>query len=121
MVPRKERRFLEDDADVGAQALDGHIAHVVAVDQDPTFGHVVEARQQIDDGRLATAGGAQQGNRLAWFGHERDATQDGIAASEVAERHIVELDGAADLGQLEGARLVLDLVAGVQDLEDALG
>ena len=42
----EQRRLLQHDADLGAQALDSHIAHVVSVDQHPSFAGVVEARQR---------------------------------------------------------------------------
>ena len=41
------------------------LADVLAVDGDPAAGHVVEARDQVGDGRLAAAGRADDADRLA--------------------------------------------------------
>ena len=61
----EQGRLLQHDADLRAQALERHVAHVVAVDQHAPGGDVVEARDQVDDRGLAAAGGAEQGDRLA--------------------------------------------------------
>ncbi len=70
----EKRGLLQNDADLGAQAVDGHVAHVVAVDRDRAIADVIEARNEIDDRRLAAARGAQQSNRLARLGDEADAS-----------------------------------------------
>src|SRR5262249_11504668 len=81
---------------------------------------VIEARQQVDDGALPAAGGAQQRDRLARLHLERHAVQDRVAAFEVAERDVVELDATLYVLELERVRLVGDVGLGIQDLEDAL-
>ena len=52
----EQERLLRDDAELAAQRVDGDVAQVVAVDQHPTLGRVVEARDELGDGRLARAG-----------------------------------------------------------------
>ena len=94
----EQRRLLQDDADLVAQTLERHVAHVVTVDQHAALGDIVEARQQIDDGRLAAAGRAQQRDGLARLDRERHAAEHRLAALEVAESHVVELDSAAAPG-----------------------
>ena len=68
----EEGRLLEDDADLAAQGLQGGAADVDAVDQDAAGGRVVEAREQVDDGGFAGAGGAEQGDHLAGLDVEVD-------------------------------------------------
>ena len=53
---REEEGLVEHDADVGPQAGQGEVAHVVAVDLDRAVRHVVEAGQQPGHGRLARSG-----------------------------------------------------------------
>jgi len=50
-----------------AQRVQREVAYVVAVHEHPAFGHLVEPRQQIDNGRLAAAGGPEQRNCLPWL------------------------------------------------------
>ena len=80
---------------------------------------VVEAHEQLDHRRLARAGRADERDRLA-FPHLGGEVVDDRLALLVAERHVVELDVAGDVGGRD-ARL-LDLHLGrIQELEDALG
>ena len=83
--------LLQHDADLRAQRIERHIAQVVPVDGDAAFGRIVEARQQVDDGGLAGAGGAEQRNRLAGLGFKGDILQHRVAAAEIAEGHVLEL------------------------------
>ena len=53
---REEDRPLRDDRDRGAQLGDRHVAHVDAADEHAAVGRVVEARQQVEQRRLAGAG-----------------------------------------------------------------
>ena len=52
----KHRNVLRHDADGLAQALLGHARDILAVDQDASGLHVVEALQQREQGRFAAAG-----------------------------------------------------------------
>ena len=60
--------LLKHDADASSQALEGQLAHVTAVDQHRPLADVVEARDEVDDGGLAAAGGAEQRHRLSGLG-----------------------------------------------------
>ena len=82
-------------------------------------GDVVEARQQVDDRRLAAAGRAEQGDDLARLRLEVDVAEHG-ADRVVAEGDVVEAHVALDVRQRDGVRLLLDRGLGVEDLEDAL-
>ena len=65
-----------------------HLAHVVPVDEHRAAGDVVEARDQVDDGALARAGGAEQRHHLARLDGEADAAQDLALGAGVAEAHV---------------------------------
>ena len=92
----------------------------MAVDQDRALAHIVEATQQADDGRLARAGWADQGDGLAGLGGQVDLLQHRLACL-VCKAHIVERDLALDLGQRFGVRQIGHRRLVVQHLEDALG
>jgi len=50
---REQEGLVEHDADVGAQALDGEVADVVAVDAHGAGGDVIGAREQPCHSRFA--------------------------------------------------------------------
>ena len=62
---RKEHRFLRHDANLFAQRVERHVTHVVAIDLDHTFVHLVETRYEIRDRRLARARRADEGHELS--------------------------------------------------------
>ena len=65
------------------------VAHVDAVDRDAARVHVVEARQQQADRRLARARAADERDRLARRDRESEVAQHRFGR-RVAERHVVE-------------------------------
>ena len=64
----EQEGVLQHDADLPAQAGARHIAHVEAVDRTAPPRHIVEARDQVDDGGLAGAGRADDRDGLARLG-----------------------------------------------------
>ena len=54
---------LKDDADVAVKIFERVLAQIDAVEQNLSLGRIVEARDELDDGRLA----------LAVFADQRDA------------------------------------------------
>ena len=78
---------------------------------------VVEARQQLDERRLARARVTDQRDGLAGGDAEVDAVQH-LGALAVVEVHAAELDGALDLRQRPGALGVAQLGRGVHHVED---
>ena len=79
------------------------LADVDAVDEDRSAGRVVEARDEVDERRLAAAGAADDRRRLARAGAERDVAEDRLLGARVAELDVAELDDAA-LGGIGRAR-----------------
>ena len=67
------------------------------VDADRARGGVVEAREQLDDRRLAGAGVADERDGLAGGDAEVDAVQH-LGALAVAEMHVVESSTAPSIG-----------------------
>ena len=62
---REQEALLGHDPELAPQAVGLELAQVVAVDQQPAALRVVEARDQLRQRRLAGAGLADQGDRLA--------------------------------------------------------
>ena len=115
----EEGGLLEDDADLGAEGVEGGAADVAAIDADETGGGVVKAGQEADDGGLAGAGGAEQGDDLTGLDGEVDIGEDFMLT--VAEGNVLELDLAEGDGDGGGIRLVFDLGDRIEDVEDAFG
>ncbi len=100
IVPRKEERILEDDAEHAAQVLDIDFADVDAVEEDLSALDVVEAEEQRDQSGLAGAGVADDGDGLAGGDAEGDIAEDpvvfgGFGFVGVAEPDVAEFDFAA--------------------------
>ena len=66
------------------------------------LGHVVEARDEVDQRRLAAAGAADDRRRLAGLAPERDVAQDRVLGARVAELDVAELDDATLAGPSVG-------------------
>ena len=87
----EEEGVLEHGRHRTAEVAEAHLPHVDAVEQHPAAGHVVEARDQTGDRRLAAAGGADEGDRRAGGDVEVEAVEHGVGEPlRVAERHVVE-------------------------------
>ena len=111
--------LLQHHAEFAAQRRPRHRGDVDPVQQDLAAVDLVETLQQVDQGGLAGAGGAHDGDGLAGFGLHTQA-RDQRTLRGIAEVDITELDVPLDhLGQLAvGLRAHLD---GIQHLEDPLG
>ena len=95
---REQRRVLEGHADVLAQLGQLEVADVDAVDRDATLGHVVQARGQRRERRLARTGEADERHRLARAQHEVDAVEQIALAGRgirIPEVHALERELAA--------------------------
>ena len=73
-----------------------------AVISDLALLHIVEAVDEVRDGRLASAGGAYEGDLLAWVCIERYVLEHGLFAV-VAERYVVETHVSAHFNELIAA------------------
>ncbi len=91
-----------------AQLLaDGGLLHgpdVLAIDGDRARVHIVEAAEQIDDGRLARARRADQGDGLAGLGRQADIMSTGLLRV-VAKGHPLKGHRALDVLQRQGVGL----------------
>src|SRR6266568_7650018 len=111
--------LLADQRDGTAQRAERHLADILSVDGDAPGVDVVEARNEVENGGLAGAGGADQGDSLAGRHHE-------IGAGErrrrpvIAEGDAAEADLAAAHGERLGAGPILDRRLDVENGEYTL-
>ena len=99
---REEHDVLLDRRDLRAKRRQVPFPDVDAVDQDAALVDIIDAGDQLGQRALAGAGFADDRDRFARCGAERDVVQDRIAA--VAERDIVEDDLAGDRAQRDRLR-----------------
>ncbi len=89
------RVVLEHDAELPTDLRRVVRADIPTVDQDLTFGRVVEPPQQLDHGRFAGAIATDQRNRLARLDGEREIAQGELLPSGILVTDIAELDSLA--------------------------
>ena len=114
----EEERLLQDHTDLLAQARLGQLADVLAVDEDGAAVDVIVSCQNIDDSRLAGAGGAADTDHLSRLGLKAIVLEN-LASRHIAEVHIFELDVAALELEVAGVRRVEHRRLLIDDGEDA--
>ena len=114
-----EHGILRNDAHVGTQALLRVVADRNPVDQDVAARSVVEAGDQLAEGRFAAARRTDQSHCFSSPDVERDAV-DHLPAAVVGEVYIAEFDLLVQAVQRLGVGLVLDFRFGIEHVEDAL-
>ena len=111
-----ERRVvLEDEADVAL--LRRQVGGVDVLDLDPAGVGLLEAGDDAQEGRLATAGGAEQGRELPG----RDAEGDVVERDEVAESLADTADLDAQRGSFGRIRLTMTTAAIADEREQQRG
>src|SRR5699024_1210173 len=97
----EEEHVLLDDADVLPQRVLGHGPDVQAADGEGAVGAVVEPGDQLAEGGLAAAGGADDGDGLAGGHVEVDVVQD-VQVAVIGEVQVIGHDFAPDVGERLG-------------------
>ena len=120
IVPLNRNDCCGTYADLVAQRLQLVVAHVDAVDEHLALRGVVETRHEVDEGRFAGAGRADERHRLTLLRLEIDAFEHGVTRVGVGEAHIAEFDFAFLAWLARVLRAVGDHRLGVDDFEHAL-
>jgi len=115
----EDEAVLQHNAHLAAQRLQLYARDIVSVNQNAAVRDIIEARDQVDDGRLAGTRRADQRDAFACLDVEAQSLKD-VNSRIVRERHVVEGDLAADRRQLASIRDVADGHRFVERLEDAL-
>src|SRR3990172_8266056 len=114
----EEHRFLRDEPDLRAKAGQGSLAHVDPVDQDRAVADVVEAGEQVHQGRLPRPARPHDRHHLPRPHLEGDGAEDGPLPVRITEADPAVLDGSLDPGQGHRGLRLGHLLAAVEDLED---
>ena len=77
----EEEVVLGHNAHLRTQTVDGDICQAVAVDADRSRGNVVETADQIDNGRLSSAGRADECDRLTGSRCKADIFKTSVSGS----------------------------------------
>src|ERR1700744_3959830 len=88
--------ILKNYPDLAVQVFQTVFAQVDAVEQDLSFGGIVEAGDQLDDGGLALSILADQGDPLANVQGEIEVLQDAPRAAGIGKRDVAKLKSLAN-------------------------
>ena len=115
----EEHHLLAHPGNLPAQALQLQRLDGDVVEQDASFRHRVEARNEIGQRGLAATRAAHQRHRLARLDLQVDALERQAGAALVAEAHALEAQRALGPLDLLGAMVVLDGL--VDEMEHRIG
>src|SRR5215472_8337052 len=115
----KDKWILQHCSDVLAQVLLANLAHVNPIDQDCSFLHFVEARDQANQRGFTSASGSYESHPFPWMNLERDAFQYPLPRV-IGKPHIAKFDFSPYLTEFLWLRWILHDHRFVKHLEDAL-
>src|SRR5512142_692491 len=104
----KQERLLKHDAKLRPVGVEPNRAQVHAVNSDSALAGYIERRDQSDGCRLPRSRGTHQRGDGSRRGMEGDIVQNGSIAI-VAEAHMIEVDSAFHVWELENATRILVL------------
>ena len=113
---REEGRLLEREADLGAQAAQREVAHVVPVERDPTAGRVVQAASNVAIVVLPAPVAPTSASVSPGLDREVDPAQHDLVGARIHELHALESNLAASTCERGRARSVGDERLGVEHL-----
>ena len=116
----EEDRLLRDHSDLLAQRADRHLPDIPAVHADLPSDRIVEAADEVHEGRLPRPRRADERGGLAIAELRRQAFEH-EGTVRVAEGDVVEFDVALDAADRRSARQIPDLGLGVEEREDPVG
>ncbi len=121
----EEHGFLRDDADLCAQRSQGlRRVRIVAIDQNASAGHIEEAGDQVDQGALPGAAGADNGQHLAAPHFKIDIVQDFVffhALVGVGEADVLEADAREKSGRTLARGFFAGVIVEIHEAEDFRG
>ena len=109
---------LQHHAKGAAQACARVITRGTAIDRNATGIDIVEPQKQVDERRLATARGTDQGKAHAGLGLDADVLQQ-LAVGHVAKVHMLKGDLALRGGKFHGIRRIGLLLARIEQRKHA--
>ena len=116
-----QKYILVCQTDVFAQTVQRIILHRHTVDQDLPAAHFVEARDQIDQRRLAASGLTHDRHRLLRLDRKGNIIEHRHIAVFITERYIAELDLSVEMPFLfDTSGIIMDLRLRIIDLHDLI-
>src|SRR6185312_5153650 len=116
---RKQDSILQHETDLAAQRILLDLLDVVTIDFDDTVNGIVEASDEVDDGRLARAGGTDQRDRLARLDLDVHIPENGLVF-RIPEVDVLDADLTLDRWQVARTGRIAHLVLVAQHFLDAL-
>ena len=117
----KEEHILLHDADGAVKRRLRKRAHIFPVDADRALAHLVKARDELAERRLASAGGTDDGEHLARpYVHAHVVEHAFILLALVRKAHMVDVDLAAAVFKLLRVRCVLERGLDAHERREAL-
>jgi len=113
---------LRDITDLIVQRFLCDVADIDTIDSDLPCGHVIEARDQVDQGTLSRAGRADEGRGLTALGGKSHVMQDIFIGLGITEGDVFEFNDAGHI-RIKGFGIfrIDDLVFNFQDIGDTAG
>ena len=115
----KQEHILLDNTDIFVQALLGHIPDILAVNGNAATADLIEPRDQLAQGGLATTGRSYNGNGLASLHRQRHILQH-IQIPIVGKAYILHGDAALHMFQLHRIFFIPDGGLGVHNGHEPL-
>ena len=114
----EQPRILQHHAKGAAQACARVVTRGATIDYDAPSIDIVKAQQQVDERRLATARGTDEGKAHTGLGIDADILQQ-FAVGHIAKVHMLKRNLALRGGELNGIRSVGLLLARIEQREHA--
>src|SRR5271156_904015 len=123
VVPHRiveQHRLLRHLADLLTQRSDRHIPQIMSINQNPSFIHIEESRNQIHQRRFSGTTRSDKRNHLAWLHRQIDAVQNllRLSLALIRKAHILKSNPFLETLQHERALLLLHIIRRIHELED---
>ena len=114
---------MRDESNLSTQTVDVKVAHRDAIDEYLSFGTVVEAGQEVDEGGFAGTRRAYDGEGLPAGDVEVDVAEHvngvGVAVGAIGKGDVAVLYGCSEALEDDGVVFFNDAFVGVHNFEDA--
>ncbi len=117
----KQQRFLQHQTNLAAQAVQRDIAHIMPINRDAPAGHVIKARDQVDDTAFPAARRPHNANHLIGLCLKCDVTKRFRPVFAVLQTYILKADMPLDAREGLCARVISENNRLIEGLENAAG
>ena len=121
--PMENKIILSHDAHLFAQTLDADLCQIVAIDQNFTLFNIIEAADQVYDGRLSGTGRSHQRNGLPRLNGEIHVLQNlRLCRSSlvIGKGHVGKFDFSLDIRKFFHVLIIVNIRVRIQNIKDTL-